>query len=465
LSDIERLSSGHAPLDAVLGGGLPANAVTLVVGLPGTGKTMLAEQYVFHNATRDLPALYFTTASEPLDKLLRYGESLDFFDVAKIGPIVEYEDLGPVLQTSGLAAALEKINERIRERRPGFVVIDSFKALQTYAPDPLAFRRFVVELAGRFAAMAVNAFWIGEYGPEEIAEAPEFAVADAIIGLDTRRYGDRTQRSLQVHKLRGSGFLSGRHAYRLSSGGLRVFPRLADPSLEHRYELGAARISTGVAELDGMLGGGLWPGSATMIAGPSGAGKTLTGLHFLRAGAAAGERGIIASLQENPSQLARIVEGYEWSLDGVDVHYRSPVDIYIDEWVYELFDLAARSGASRIFIDSLVDLRVASPDQTRYHEYVYSLVQRCSRLGITLAMAHEVSDLFGSGSYIDSQISHLADNVVLLRYDVIEGQVRRSMLVVKSRGSRHAHGVREFTIESTGLELRPAAAAPRQPVA
>jgi circadian clock protein KaiC len=451
VSDVERLSSGHDHLDAVLGGGLPSNAINLIVGLPGSGKTMLAEQYLFHNASASRPGLYFTTASEPLEKLIRYGQRLSFFDVSAVGESVFYEDLGPILQREGLPAALDRIVAAMKERRPGFLIIDSFKALQTYAADPLEFRRFVIDLTGRVSAMAVNSFWIGEYAIDEIASAPEFAVADAIIALDARRQGDRTVRSLQVLKLRGSGFLSGVHSYRLSSDGLSVFPRLADSGSELRYDLSSRRISTGNATLDEMVGGGLWPGSATLIAGPSGSGKSLTGLQFLREGARAGERVVFASLQENPSQIARVGSGYGWDLAGIDIFYRSPVDIYIDEWVYELLTLVEQIGAKRILIDSLSDLRVASPDQTRYHEYVYSLGQRCSRLGITLLMTHEIHDLFGDAGVIDSQISHLSDNVIILRYLLSADAVQRAMIVLKTRGTDHEQRVRDYSITDRGL--------------
>ena len=147
-----RLSTGNVRLDEVLGGGLMSDAITLVVGAPGTGKTILAEQCLFANATPEPPGLYLSTVSEPFDKLLRYGQSLDFFDTAQLGRSVFYDDLGDALHEHGLPAVLERLDTLIKAHHPGIVVIDSFKALRTFATSDAEFRRFLHDLAGRLTA-------------------------------------------------------------------------------------------------------------------------------------------------------------------------------------------------------------------------------------------------------------------------------------------------------------------------
>lgn len=450
----DRLSSGEPHLDAVLGGGLPANAINMVVGLPGTGKTILAQQYVFANATLERPAVYLSTVSEPFDKILRYGQSLGFFDPKAVGNSVFYDDLGAVLNEHGLDGVAEKISGLFKERRPGIVVIDSFKALSAYAAGA-DFRRFLHNLAGHLSAYPAASFWVGEYSEDEIASAPEFAVADAIISLSTTRAAERETRSLRVLKLRGSQFAPGRHAYRIAENGIATFPRLADRLDDTDYALDAERRSSGIAALDQMLGDGYWPGASTLCAGPSGCGKTLMGLHFIFNGVRQGEPGVLATFQEHPTQLERIVNGFGWSLEeeGVELMYRSPVDLYIDEWVYDLLAAIERTSARRVLVDSLTDLRFAAPDEIRFREYMYSLVQRLSRQGVSLFMTSELPNLFEVKHLSEFGVSHLSDNVVLLQYIRDGSTVQRALTLLKTRASRHEPEIRQFKIDPEGIVL------------
>jgi circadian clock protein KaiC len=451
----ERFSSGEPRLDAVLGGGLPANALNMIIGLPGSGKTILAEQFMFHNASVQRPGMYLSTVSEPLDKIVRYGQSLDFFDPQTIGTSVFFDDLGHMLTDSGLDDLPARMRALITERQPGVIVIDSFKALSAYAATPQVFRGFLHELAGILTAVATTTFWVGEYGRDEVATAPEFAVADAIISLTTHRDAERVIRHLEILKLRGSGFMSGEHAYRIASDGLRVFPRLAESIPVQPYEIESERMSSGIPAIDEMLADGYWSGASTMVAGPSGSGKTLMGLHFIFNGTATGQSGIIATLQENATQLERVVSGFGWSLDdeSVELMYRSPVDLYLDEWFYELLEVIERTRARRVFIDSLGDLRRAAIDDLRFREYLYSLLQRSTERKISIMMSYETQGLFGVSHLTEGDISHLSDNVILLQFVRRDTQIRRAVTVLKTRASRHEPDVREFKITPEGIVL------------
>jgi circadian clock protein KaiC len=451
----ERFSSGEPHLDAVLGGGLPANALNMIIGLPGSGKTILAEQFMFHNASAERPGMYLSTVSEPLDKILRYGQGLDFFEAETIGTSVFFDDLGQTLNDGGLDDLLAHVRGLIAERLPGVIVIDSFKALSAYAANPRVFRGFLHELAGTLTALPTTTFWVGEYGRDDIATAPEFAVADGIISLTTRREAERAIRLLEILKLRGTGFMSGEHAYRIASDGLRIFPRLAVSLPVESYDVASERMSSGIPAIDEMLANGYWSGASTMVAGPSGSGKTLMGLHFIFNGAAAGQPGIIATLQENTTQLERVVSGFGWSLDsdGVELMYRSPVDLYLDEWFYELLEVIERTRARRIFIDSLGDLRRGAVDEVRFREYLYSLLQRSTTQHISVMMSYETPGLSGISTLSEGDISHLSDNVILLQFVRRGTQLLRAVTVLKTRASRHEPDVREFKITPEGIVL------------
>src|SRR3984893_3867311 len=209
---MDRLSSGQPRIDRILNGGLLRNAINLLIGVPGTGKTILSQQYVFHNATIERPALYLSTVTEPLDKILRYGEALEFFDATAIRDRrVIYEDLGNVLGDDGLDKVLTVVDGFLKEIRPGIIVVDSFKAFHAFAHNESDFRLFLYGLSRRLTAGAVTSIWNAPYTRDQAQDAAEYAVADSVISLDKKKTAEREVRVLEVLKLRGSGFLSGEH--------------------------------------------------------------------------------------------------------------------------------------------------------------------------------------------------------------------------------------------------------------
>ena len=223
-----RLASGQPRLDAILGGGLIDPSIAVVAGLPGNGKTVLAQQYAFANGTDQRPAVYLSTVAEPLSKILYFAEGLSFFDAGRIGNSVLFDDLGGQFDGEGLAGVLTRITGLVERQPCSVLVIDSFRALRYQSRDEAEFEGFIHELAGRLTATGTMALWLGEYSQDELATRPEFAIADAAIVLATEENGQRESRALRVLKLRGSGFRSGAHAYRIGVDGVEVFPRLSD---------------------------------------------------------------------------------------------------------------------------------------------------------------------------------------------------------------------------------------------
>jgi circadian clock protein KaiC len=467
---MERLQSGNAEFDLILGGGYHVNSTNLIMGMPGTGKTVLAQRIVFHNATAERPALYLSTVSEPLDRMLRYVQEFSFFDPEKLGEALVYDDLSVVLREEGLQAAVERVVDLIKEHRPALLVIDSFKALHSFSSSVTEFRTALSRLTAVLSSLAITSFFVGEYAPVEVTVLPEFAVADSIIELVLKKTGTGDARYLRVTKLRGSSFGVGEHAFRIGAGGLELFPRLVTPAAPISYELATTRSPSGVEALDVMLSEGLWTGSSTIIFGPPGSGKTLLGLHFIFKGIERGERGLIATLQENPTQLQRIVNGFGWDLEAaldsgmLRLLYLSPVGASIDEVVTRISRVVSESGIQRVMVDSLNDL-AATTDENRFRDFMYSFTQYLAVSGVSAIMTHEISDLFSTTVSSRYGISHMSDNVVLLSYVREAAEITRAIAVIKTRASAHDPTMRAFSITPDGIVVGDAFEWPAAPPA
>src|SRR4051812_46582922 len=301
---IERISTGDEGLDQVLGGGLPAGSLIIVAGPPGSGKTILAQQICFANATAERRAVYYTTWSEPHDKMVRHLEPFGFFDVAAVGERVDFLHLAEQIGddgADGFAAAAGEILRLSFETRPVLIVIDSSKALHDIV-EPDAFRRAIFDLASKVAYSNAVLIMVGEYTAAETRSRPEFAVADGILQLENEAHGPVDRRWLRVLKMRGAEVAAGQHSFRLGRGGFEVFQRLETTAPELASST-KERASVGIPALDERLGGGIPRGDSVLVLGPSGIGKTLLSLHFTGAGLERGERCLHLSFQETPDAL------------------------------------------------------------------------------------------------------------------------------------------------------------------
>lgn len=455
---IERLKSGNPNLDSVLHGGFLVNTINVVMGAPGTGKTILAEQLVFANATANKPALYLTTLSEPLDKFIQHGENYAFFDSTKVGESVFYEDLGVIVRERGIGKLPEIVTEMLAERRPRLLVIDSFKALTELIESPQLRRTILFDLASVLSAYRCTSFLIGEYSSEMLTDLPEFAIADAILSLIKKSTGVREQRFLRVEKLRGSRSIPGMHAFNISQDGIALFPRLLTPIISPDYKANPERVNTGITGLDEMVEKGFWRGSTTLIAGASGAGKTILGLHFIRAGAIDQEPGVYVGFQENPVQLSRIMRNFNWDAEALlkgdyfELMYRSPVEMEIDSVSAELFDRVRRGSVKRVVIDAVGDLRKGT-DPERLSDFMYALTQWFATENVTCMLLHEMHELFEVSHISDEEVSNMSDNIVLLRFTK-DREMARTVRILKTRGSAHDHRDHLLEITDAGVLVK-----------
>ena len=453
----ERMSAGNEEADHILGGGFPANSINIIMGHPGSGKTIFAEELIFHNAGPDRPILYLTTLSEPLAKVVRYLQGFAFFDEEKLGTQVIYEDVGPQLAASGAPALLPILRKMIEDLSPKVIVIDSFKAVHDLAPSISERRQMVYEMTALLTSFGTTAFLLGEYTEDDILVYPEFAVADSIVELSRLRLGNRDERYFRVYKLRGSAYLEGAHAFRITDSGLDIYPRLVSPRMPAGYEPATERVSTGVPGLDEMLDGGVWQGTTTLMAGPSGAGKTTIGLQFAVEGARMGEPTLYMNFQENPSQLIRTIRSLGVDLEhaqaqGLDLVYASPVELQIDSIIVDMFRRIQQGGVRRLVIDAVGDLASAATDPQRLHDYLYALVQHFAVSNVTSILNFETVGNKISGEGMQNAMSYLSDNVLLLTVDG-EERTRRRLRVLKTRGSAHDPTVRDVEITAAGLSI------------
>ena len=458
----EKIPTGSPGLDEVLHGGIPVNTINVIMGAPGTGKTILAEQIAFANASVEAPAVYLTTLSEPLEKVVSHGQNHSFFETDKVGSSVFYEDLGVMLRESSVEKLPEILTEIFAARRPRLLFIDSFKALNELLSDPLQRRTVIYDMASVLSAYQCTSFLIGEYAHESMTELPEFAIADMVLQFMKRSTNVREQRFLRVEKLRSSSSIPGMHAFTISKDGIEVYPRLLTPKGPPAgYADRLERVNTGIPGLDKMIETGFWRGSTTLIAGPTGAGKTIIGLHFIREGVSKGESSLYVGLQENPTQLMRVMSNFGWNTEELmkdrnfELMYRSPVEVQLDEVATEIFRRVKAGKVKRIVIDALGDLERGGIDRERFGDFIYALTQWFARENVTCLLTYEINNLFDVVGISQNDVSNLSDNVVLLRFNPGH-EMRRRLRIIKTRGSAHDNREHEVQITSQGVTVKEA---------
>jgi circadian clock protein KaiC len=459
-STLERLGTGSAALDGILGGGIPARSATVIAGEPGSGKTVFTLQTLFHHAKRGKKCLYFTTLSEPALKIIRYMQLFSFFDPRLVEERIVFADLGSTLRSGGAEQALVQIIERVESEDPDWVAIDSFKAIHDLLPNAAHGRAFVYDLSVGMAAWGATTLLVGEYTPEDIGVAPEFAIADGIVRLTTEHQELTTTRQIEVLKMRGASYVAGRHFFEIGADGLTFYPRVRGPEMtgEPPTDL-ADRVATGVAGLDALLHGGLPRASATIIEGGTGTGKTLVGLHFLLEGARRGEPGILFTLEETPAQIRAVASNFGWDLASLEaqgrllISYTSPVELFTDRFLAVARRQIEQVGARNAVLDSLTSMSLGVPSQRRFRELVYALTKHFRAAGVTPLMTMEVAELLGTAQITGHGVSSTADNLILLRYVEMDGRLERAVSVLKARGTAHTTELRRFLIDGRGARV------------
>jgi len=459
---IRSLPSGVHGLDAVLGGGLPEYSFNLLAGGPGSGKTTLAHQIMFANATVERPALYFTVLGEPTLKMLRYQRQFSFFDSGLAGSAIQFINLSAEVMERDLGEVLKRIVSETERAKPGIIVVDSFRTIDSRHSGSVAgaafeLDKFIQRLALHLTTWEVTSFLLGEYGESEL-RSPVFTVADGVLWLSQATDRNSVVRKLQVIKSRGRAPMPGLHTFRITDDGLQVFPRIPEQTLSRVLQK-RERLSTGVPGMDEMIGGGVIAGDAVMLTGPAGSGKSTVATQFMIAGLAAGESGVIAVFEEYPEEyLARANKrnatvGKMIKSGKLELIYLRPLDLSVDEALAAILEAVERLGAKRVVIDSLSGFEVALAPTFRedFRESLYRLVGTLTATGVTVFMTAEISESFSEARFTSEKVSFITDEILVQRYVEIKGELRRVMAVIKMRGSDHSHEFREYEVTEKGV--------------
>jgi circadian clock protein KaiC len=461
---ITRLSSGVKGLDDILGGGFPEFSFNLIGGSPGCGKTTLVHQVAFANATVERPVLYFTVLGEPSIKMLRYQQQFSFYDDSKVGDAVRFVNLSEAALQNDLTLVLKEIMAQVSRANPSVVIIDSFRSLARRTigeAGVVEVQSFVHHLSQFLANSEVTTFLVGEYVPDDIRDNPLFTMVDSILWLSQVTERNSVVRKLQVLKLRGQAAVPGLHTIRITDDGLEAYSRTlgldaAKPRPERR-----SRLSMGIPDLDKMLDGGILEGDSVLVAGPSGTGKSALATQFIGEGLRRGEAGVMAIFEERPDGYLNRADSFGLDLQSaqeagaLEVLYLRPLDLSVDETMLAILDAIKRVGAKRVVIDSLVGFEMALAPGFRadFRESLYRMIGALTGAGITILSTVEVDNDFTSLTFSHYAVSFLTDDIIRLRYVEIDGQLRKTIVVIKMRGGNHSKDIREYVINERGVAV------------
>ena len=456
---LERVPSGIAGLDTILSGGFFKGGLYIVEGAPGAGKTILANQICFNHIAAGGRALYATLLAEYHARLMQHLGSLSFFNPLKIPDHLRYIGAFHILRQDGTKGLLILLRREIVASGASILILDGFATVQRAAESEQSLNEFVHELQAIAIATDCTMFLLTNFGG--LRNTPAYTIVDGILELSEQLVGWSAESALQVTKLRGSGYLRGRHAFKITDDGLVVYPRiealLAQPS---RPDPGVVEtVPSGIDRLDAMLGGGLPAASTTMVIGPSGIGKTTLGLQFLSRGSEA-EPGLLFGFYETPARIDakvnQVCKPLRALLDtgAVEMLWQPPSGDLLDAHGDRLLQAVRRRGVRRLFIDGLGALRDAASDPARIGHFLDTLTNELRVQRVTTIYTLEVPDIMGP--YIRAplrDLSSLAENLVLLRFIELRSHLYRLISILKVRDSDFDSRLHQYEITSQGLVI------------
>lgn len=459
----DRVPTGVPGLDTLLGGGLVAGGVYLIMGRPGVGKTTLGNQACFTHVAGGGKAVYVTLLAETHARMLRNLNGMAFFDAEAIGTQIAYVGAYLVLRERRLPGLLALLRRVLSDEKPSLLVLDGLTTAHALGEPESALKEFVAELQVLSDMSRCTTLVLANMNAQNAAGA-EHSMVDGLIELTLDRTHQRTVREIEILKFRGGDHFLGRHDMEISNVGLIVRPR-TEMLLAKRTELGQPthyrRVLTGIEHLDQMLCGGLLASSATLLLGFSGSGKTLLGLHFLDAGAQKQEPGLYFGFYEPPERLIETAqhvglsafrENDESGL--IRILWQPALKYGLDALAERLLADVRERKVRRVVIDGIDGFRQSAAFPERTIRFVTALTNELRALDVTVLVTEETLKLFGPEVEVRVQgLSALVDNIILLEYLDVGAELKRLLSVIKQRGAGHDPNVRELLITDKGIEL------------
>ncbi len=458
-------ATGVAGLDNILNGGLTPNRLYLLEGMPGSGKTTLAFQFLMEGVRQGEPVLYVTlseTKEEISAVAASHGWALDGISIRELVPseqTLEPSEQYTVFHPSEveLSDTTRKIVDDVDQLKPSRIVFDSLSELRLLAGNPLRYRRQILALKQFFAGRRCTVLLLDDLTAAEHDLQVQSIAHGAVLLEHTMPSFGPPRRRLSVTKFRGREFRGGYHDYAIRRGGLEVYPRLV--AAEHRGTSSRERLPSGLPGLDKLIGGGLERGTSTLVQGAAGTGKSTLSALFCARAAERGERSALFIFDESPNTLFSRLEGLKIPLKKhvdaglVRVQPVDPGELSPGEFVHAIRRVVEQHHAKIVVIDSLNGYLNSMPDEKFLIIQLHEVLTYLGQHGVASMLVTAQHGLMGAQMTAPVDASYLADTVVLLRYFEAEGEVRQAISVVKMRGGEHERTIREFSMKGGRINI------------
>jgi len=459
-----RISTGIVGLDEILKGGFIPGASYLILGGPGTGKTILSLQAVRESVKRKASCLYVTFA-EPEASIRRNAASFGW-DMDKVVFVDFTTEIGRE-QIDGEYSVFppseveetpiwSRLYQAVDEHDPAQVVIDSATFLHYLSRDEYQFRKQVQKLINILNSRGCVSLLLFE--PSELEKETSLALAvDCVMAIrnDLTEQKITEIRTVEVKKMRGSSFLSGRHPMRITPTGITIWPHRIERLKSIPYDRNS--IPTGIAELDQLLKGGFSTGTSTIISGPSGVGKSSLATQFLCVAAEKGIKGVLYSFEEGTASILNRSNGISLALEEymekrtIFLREINPLEQYPDEFLEIFRKNIEKEGIQLVVIDSLRGYNLSMEGFGNLVAHMQNLINYCRSRKISLILVNELENITGDVRITDVGVSYMADNVLMLRYAEHDGRIIKVISCLKKRLGDYEPELREFKITGNGI--------------